>query len=72
MMYGIERITSKEASEIIENRERLGLFFMIEKNLIIGIDNSDGNAWTEEFGSLEECRKWLNGEEAVDRFGIVL
>jgi len=25
----------------------------------IGIDNHDGEAWTEEFSSLEDCQKWL-------------
>ena len=30
-----------------------------------GIDNSTGNAWTEEFGTQAECLKWLKGENAV-------
>lgn len=29
----------------------------------IGIDNSTGDAWTEEFPDLTECMMWLVGEK---------
>ncbi len=33
------------------------------------IDNSTGEAWTEEFTSRMSASRWLNGHTAVDRFG---
>lgn len=55
-------ISQNEASEIIALRRRKGLFWTIENGRYIGIDNRDGNAWTEEFGSLKECEQWLRRE----------
>ena len=69
-VYGnrIKRIDINEASRIIETREPRGLFYA--KSLvysivngteckILGIDNTDGNAWTEEFKTMYECESWL-------------
>lgn len=39
-----------------------GLFFLREGSKVIGIDNSTGHAWTEEFDTVEQCKRWLNGE----------
>lgn len=59
----IEEITAERAEEIIEKYEPEGLFFFTENGKYIGIDNSTGDAWTEEFETLEECEKWLKGED---------
>lgn len=73
MGFEIKEAISNLADEIIETRKPLGLFYYREyNNIIIGIDNSTGDAWIEEFNNLEECKKWLIGEEATDRFGIIL
>lgn len=55
----VQKVTPEEASAIIENREPLGLFYIKEKDVYVGIDNWDGNAWTEEFKSLGACKRWL-------------
>ena len=39
-----------------------GLFFLREGSKVIGIDNSTGHAWTEEFDSVNQCKRWLMGE----------
>lgn len=63
----IKYVTSEEASKIIETRKPLGKFFEIdfeaEEIIYIGIDNTTGDAWVEEFEDIEECICWLNQEE---------
>ena len=56
---GITRISSEAAFKIIEERKPLGLFFRKEGDRFIGIDNSWGDAWVEEFGNLSRCVAWL-------------
>ncbi len=59
----IKNITREEARKIIEIREPLGLFYLVAiekgKTIFVGIDNSDSNAWTEDFKSFTKCKKWL-------------
>ena len=68
----IKKITYEQAKEIWasntpghEDYKPLGLFYFIvrdsEKLKFIGIDNSTGGAWTEEFKSFTKCRIWLLG-----------
>jgi hypothetical protein len=52
------------AIRVIETRKPFGRFVEETGIEVIGIDNSDGNAWTEEFPDIIECLKWLAGEEA--------
>lgn len=63
----IIKVTPEEASKIIETREPKGLFYTIEKvetkRIYVGIDNSRGDAWTEDFKSLSACKRWLNKYE---------
>lgn len=63
----IRQISQETATEIIEKRKPLGLFYFKDNKtrLYIGIDNSTADAWTEEFQTLEECINWLNGEEVI-------
>ena len=65
----IKRITKEQASEIIETRTQTGRFYTKEGDLYIGIDNSTGDAWTEEFKTKASCFKWLDGERARDAHG---
>ncbi|WP_028306887.1 hypothetical protein [Desulfitibacter alkalitolerans] len=62
-MDDIKKITSKEASQIIDTRKPLGKFYLIDKGIYVGIDNSSGDAWTEEFDSFEAMVKWQHGLE---------
>ena len=55
-------VSQNEARKIIALRGRKGLFWTLENGRYIGIDNRDGNAWAEEFGTLEECEQWLRRE----------
>ena len=55
----VNKINSLNARNIINFRSPIGLFYVLEKGLYIGIDNSTGHAWTEEFNYLRHCKKWL-------------
>lgn len=60
-MKEINKITSEEADNIIENRVPYGLFYLkdSETGLYVGIDNRTGDAWVEEFNGLAKCKTWL-------------
>ena len=61
-----ELISKNYALTIIENmgsESYLGLYWTKENGVYVGIDNTTGNAWTEEFERLEDCINWLMGEE---------
>lgn len=63
---GLTQVSKDAASEIITRCQPLGRFYCYEENLWIGIDNSTGLAWTEEFPSYLACEAWLQGERALD------
>jgi hypothetical protein len=66
-MFEIKTITGKEGLEIIEKRKPLGSFIIEEENgTFTGIDNSTGDAWTEEFKKKINCIDWLNGKPLED------
>lgn len=72
-MSEIKQITQEQALEIIQTREPLGLFWHTSehngKTVYVGIDNSSGDAWTEEFGDVADCMSWLRGEIELDEKG---
>lgn len=53
------KVTREEASSIIESEMPLGLFWLEDNGIYVAIDNSTGDAWTEDFSSKEECFKYL-------------
>lgn len=59
-------LTAAEADALFLSRtadgsyEPSGLFYYRNGFTIIGIDNSTGEAWTEEFASQDSCLAWLN------------
>lgn len=55
----ITKITKEEAYKIIETKEPLGLFWLIDEGAFIAIDNSHGEAFVEEFQDKEEGLQWL-------------
>ncbi|MBS6355418.1 hypothetical protein [Oscillibacter sp.] len=62
-------ITKAEAADLLAlgyetgRYEPLGLFYQQEDGgAWVGIDNSTGHAWTEEFETQAECLEWLKGE----------
>lgn len=59
----IQQVTQSEASEIIRTYEPIGLFYLLDGDTYVGIDNLTGHAWTEEFDTFEECKVWLEGDD---------
>lgn len=57
----IREIMPSDAESIIDTRQPLGLFYCKEGTVYVGIDNTDGDAWTEDFKALNACIKWLRG-----------
>lgn len=58
----VSKVTVDELGDIIENmkdQSKFGKFYAQEDNVWVAVDNSDGNAWTEEFSSEENAIKWL-------------
>lgn len=66
LMDNIRKLSKEGRLEVIETREPRGLFYGEEGGLFIGIDNTTGDAWTEEFKDFKDCVKWLDGEEEED------
>lgn len=56
---GIQKVSQDFAFEIIEAREPAGLFWYVADERYVGIDNTDGEAWTKDFETKEECFDWL-------------
>lgn len=69
LMDNIRKLIKEEMTEVIDTREPRGLFYGEEGGLFIGIDNTTGDAWTEEFKTKASCFKWLAGERAKDAHG---
>lgn len=42
-------------------KENIGLFYTIDGETYVGIDNTTGGCWFEEFGTFRSCVKWLKG-----------
>ena len=61
----IKKINPKQADSIIDSRQPLGFFYVLDAGVYVGIDNSTGNAWTEEFQNLCKCKHWLNNPSIV-------
>ena len=66
----LQEITQDTAKQLLSScdepggrYEPLGLFYLEEREQFVGIDNSTGDAWTEEFADKEGCLRWLRGEE---------
>lgn len=55
----IKKLKPFHASVVIETRRPIGLFYVYENSVYVGIDNSAGHAWVEEFSSLRKCKEWL-------------
>lgn len=59
-------VSQAEALKIIKTRKPIGLFYTKESNgQYTGIDNSNGDAWVEEFRNPDICQRWLNGDFEV-------
>ena len=66
----IQKISREDARQLWDScdgagdrYEPLGLFYLKEGGKFVGIDNSTGDAWTEEFQDEASCLRWLRREE---------
>ena len=55
----IRKIKPLFAEVVINTRKPLGLYYVLDGGVYVGIDNSKGHAWTEEFTDLRQCKQWL-------------
>ena len=55
----IRKVSAEYADRIVTEREPRGLFWYFDGNVYVGIDNTDGEAYCEEFSSKEDCFEWL-------------
>ena len=55
----IKRVSAKSLCEVIENRTPCGLFLAKEGHKWVAVDNSIGDAWTEEFPRKRQAVRWL-------------
>lgn len=58
-MFEIKKITKEEGHKIIETKEPLGLFWYKDNDVYVSIDNSEGEAFVEEFKYRSESHAWL-------------
>lgn len=61
----ITETNSKELSNIIDTRKPLGLFLSDEGSVYVAVDNSTGDAWTEEFASKNDAVRWLTNPKLI-------
>ncbi len=40
----------------------VGRFYLRDGEKYVGVDNSTGHAWVEEFDRLDDCKRWLLGD----------
>lgn len=52
-------VTKDVAHSIVNNFKPLGRFYMKDNGVYIGIDNSTGDCWVEEFKNKNDCMNWL-------------
>ena len=58
----VKEIGRHQAKQIIKVRHPVGKYWLSEENgKFVGIDNSTGDAWTEDFDTKQECIDWLEG-----------
>jgi hypothetical protein len=62
----IKIITPEKADQVIETRKPYGSFIVLEEGGFTGIDNTAGEAFTEDFKDLKNCLAYLHGAELED------
>ena len=61
----IQRVSSGVLGRIIEHRIPCGLFLTKEGRKWVAVDNTTGDAWTEEFSRKRQAVRWLRGKFEV-------
>lgn len=61
----IQRVSSAFLGRVIEHRTPSGLFLTKEGRKWVAVDNTTGDAWTEEFSRKRQAVRWLRGKFEV-------
>ena len=61
----IQRVSSEVLGQVIEHRIPCGLFLTKEGRKWVAVDNTTGDAWTEEFPWKRQAVQWLLGKFEV-------
>ena len=62
----IHRVSSGYLCQIIEHRTPHGCFLMKECRKWVAVDNTTGDAWTEEFSRKRQSVRWLRCKFEVE------
>ena len=62
----IQRVSPERMMNVIDFRIPSGLFLTKECRKWVAVDNSTGDAWTEEFRWRHQAVRWLRGKFAVE------
>ncbi len=63
----IQIVDAGTITEVIETRQPLGLFLCRDSQRWVAVDNSTGDAWTEEFRWKFRAVQWLKGKFEMSR-----
>ena len=58
----IQRVSSGILGQVIDHRIPSGLFLTKEGRKWVAVDNTTGDAWTEEFSRKHQAVRWLRGK----------
>lgn len=61
----IKRVRPEFLGKVIEERVPCGCFLAKEDGKWVAVDNSTGDAWTEEFTRKRQAIRWLRGKFEV-------
>ena len=64
-MSRVHRVSSEKVMRVIDLRTPLGLFLTKEGRKWVAVDNTTGDAWTEEFSRKRQAVRWLRGKFEV-------
>ncbi len=71
-MDEIKEMTSEEINALLlsgggyGSYSPIGRFYHKDGDIYVGVDNSTGDAWTEDFTTLEDCLAWLQRGDGND------
>ena len=73
-VYPIKELAKNFIGQVSETRKPHGQFYSDSKSggVYVAVDNTTGDAWTEEFSSKNACKKWLKGYTVKDAHGYLL
>ena len=61
----IQRVSPERLRQIIERYAPRGLFLAKEGRTWVAVDNTTGDAWTEEFSRKRQAVRWLRDKFEV-------